>query len=148
MAQVYDQVQQALETHLLGFADLPLSTTTGDPLVAFENDRFAPQEGQDWWRVTFSPTGPPTRGSYGVNGYVRVDGEMYIEMYVPAGEGTGRVRRLADDLVAYFKSGTRITSDDGVVVSVWRAWRSAGIQEPKWYHQVVTIWWTVHRPEM
>jgi hypothetical protein len=148
MAQVYDQVQQALETHLLRFSDVPRNPSTGKALVAFENDRFDPVEGQDWWRVTFNPTGPPERGSYGDDGYVRVDGELYVELYVPAGEGTGRVRRLADDLVNHFKSGTRITSDDGVSVSVWRAWRSAGVEEPRWYHQTVTIWWTVHRPEM
>jgi hypothetical protein len=148
VAQVYDQVRQALESHLLAFSDLPLNPTNGQPLVAFENDRFEPVDGEDWWRVTLNPTGPPTRGSYGSNGYVRVDGELYVELYVPAGEGSGRVTRLADDLVAYFKSGTRITSDDGVVVSCWRAWRSAGISEPRWFHLVVTVWWTVHRPEM
>lgn len=148
MAQVYDQVQQALETHLMGFDQLPMDPSTGKAAVSFENDRFTPTDGEDWWRVTFNPTGPPERGSYGENGYTRVDGELYVELYGPAGEGTGRIRRLADDLIAHFKSGTRITSDDGVTVSIWRVWRSPGLSEPRWYHQTVTIWWTVHRPEL
>lgn len=147
MAQVYDQVQAALEERLLECDSRPIHPTTGRPLIAFENSRFEPIDDQPWWRATFAPT-TVDRGSYGQNGYSRADGEMVVDLFYPAGEGSGEARKAADDLIEYFKSGTRMTSDDGVTVSVWRAYRMPGLSEPRWYHIPVHIWWTVHRKEL
>jgi hypothetical protein len=148
MARVFDQVQQAIEARISEFSEVPLDPATGRMLVSFENDRFQPLDGAAWWRVNFMPSGAPTRGSYGEEGYSRADGEVIVDLFYPAGEGSGEARRAADDLIAHFKSGTRITSIDDVVVSIWRAWRAPGITEPRWYHIPVHIWWTVHRSEL
>lgn len=145
--QVFDQVQAALEAEIESFSGAPEEPATGRKLIAFENDRFEPPEDKVWWRVRFVPT-TVQRGSLGEGGYSRIDGEMLVELYYPAGGGSGEARRAADDLMNHFKSGTRITSDDGVTVSVWRVWRSPGVQEPRWYHVTVNVWWTVHRTEL
>ena len=145
--QVFDQVQAALETHLLDCDSVPVVATTGQKMVAFENDKFTPVDTEPWWRVSFHPT-TVQRGAMGDNGYSRADGEMIVEIYFPAGGGSGGARRAADDLINHFKSGTRITSEDDVTVSVWRSFRTAGLVEPRWYHINIHVWWVVHRNEL
>jgi hypothetical protein len=144
---VYDQVQAALETHLLGCDAVPIEPATGRRLVAFENDRFQPEDERPWWRVNFQ-TNPTNRRTLGVNGYSRADGNLLVEMYYPAGSGSGEARRAADQLVHHFKSGTQIISDEGVAITVWNSWRAGGFSEPRWYHLNVNVWWSTHRQEL
>lgn len=145
--QVYDQIQAALEGHLLDHDGVPTDPATGNTLVAFENAPFTPVDQEPWWRVNFRPT-TAQRGAMGDTGYSRADGIMIVELYYPAGGGSGDARRAADDLINHFKSGTRIESDDGVLVSIPRVMRSPGLSEPRWYHLNVEIWWTAYRNEL
>ena len=144
MARTYDQVQAALETSLLGYSGIPLDPVSGNPLIAFENDRFEPTTGQPWWRVQFVPVASE-RGSAGVNGYTRVDGELVIDLYYPAGGGSGQARRAADDLVLHFRSAQTFTSAGGVDVWIRSARREPALSEERWFNVQVRVHWTTHQ---
>lgn len=145
MTRVYDQIQAALEGHLLGCPDLPIDPETGDSLIAFENDRFEPVTTEPWWRVQFVPVGSE-RGSSGEDGYTRVDGELVVDLFYPAGGGNGPARRAADDLVKHFKSAQSATSPGGVTVWIKGARREPALSEERWFNVQVRVRWTTHQP--
>ena len=147
MTRVYDQIQAALEGHLLDCPELPLNPATGKRLIAFENDRFEPVTNQPWWRVQFVPVGSE-RGSAGEDGYTRVDGEFVIDLFYPAGGGSGSARRAADDLVSHFKSAQSVTSSGGVAVWIRGARREPALSEERWFNVQVRVRWTTHQPEL
>ena len=144
MARVYDQVQAALETHIAEYSRAPMDPATGKLLISFENDRFEPVTGQPWWRVQFVPVASQ-RGSAGVDGYTRVDGELVVDLFDPAGGGSGRARRIADDLVLHFRSAQTVTSKDGVDVWIRGARREPALSEERWFNVQVRVRWTTHQ---
>jgi hypothetical protein len=144
MTRPYDQVQAALETHLTEYNGAPHDPETGDLLIAFENDRFEPATGQVWWRVQFVPVGSE-RGSAGEDGYTRIDGELVVDLFYPAGGGSGQARRAADDLVRHFRSAQTVTSKDGVDVWIRGARREPALSEERWFSVQVRVRWTTHQ---
>ena len=144
MARSYDQVQAALETHILEYNGVPANPETGAILIAFENDRFEPVSGQPWWRVQFVPVASE-RGSAGEDGYTRIDGELVVDLFYPAGGGSGQARRAADDLVSHFRSAQTVTSKDGVDVWIRGARREPALSEERWFSVQVRVRWTTHQ---
>lgn len=147
MARVYDQIQSALEQAIADYSGTPRDPATGKMLVAFENDRFKPETGVEWWRVQFVPVGAEP-GSMGENGYTRLDGELVIDLFFPVGGGSGPTRKAAADLTQYFRRAQTMTSADGVDVWIRGARREPGMVEDQWHHIQVRVHWTVHRTEL
>jgi hypothetical protein len=79
-----------------------------------------------------------------VNGYTRLDGEFVIDLFYPAGGGSGTARRAADDLVKHFRSAQDLTSDDGVDVWIRGARREPALSEERWFNIQVRVRWTAH----
>lgn len=147
MANVYDQVQAALEQKLLAYGSLPKLADGTSNAVQFENVRFDPPTESAWWRTTFISVNSE-RGSFGSAGYSRIEGYMNIDLFYPAGVGSGIARRACDGILAHFKSGTRIVMSSGVEVSIRKALRVQTIQEPDWYHIQARVHWMTHRNEL
>ena len=83
-------------------------TTTGMPSEgsrAFEGMAFEPQAGEAWVRFTLIPTNSNSIVS-GVS--ATQSGLFQIDLYDPAGLGTGGVEALADAVMDKFRVGTRI----------------------------------------
>lgn len=146
MADVYDQVQAALETSLATYSGAPKDGATGRLLIAFENDRFEPADDHEWWRAQFVPVAFEP-GSLGENGYTRIDGEFVIDLFYPAGGGSGKARRAADALSQHFRRAQSLESD-GVKVWIRGAPREPGITEDRWHSVQVRVRWTCHRTEL
>ena len=141
MSNVYDLVERAFEERLDSFPYLP------DAGVAYANEQFnRPDPDASWFQAKLIP-GTPSRKVLGPDGYSRLDGAYMINMFYPKGEGSGTARRAADQLIQWFKSGTRLRAGD-VFVSCLTASRAGADDSGEWYQIPVSIYWYTHRNEV
>lgn len=134
---VYDRLQSALEERLEAFPNMP------DGGVAHENVQFTPPTPSTaWMRVSFIPVAS-SRRTLGVNGLSRIDGVFSVWIYYPMGQGTSESSIVADRLIEWFKSGTRLESG-GEVVTILSAARGQGGIQDAWWITPVTVSWYSH----
>ena len=134
---VYDRYQSALEGRLSAFSGFPYGN------VAWENVRFSPPTPTTpWMRASFMPVAAE-RKALGEDGYSRVDGLFKIWIYYPLGQGSSESSIIADSLIQWFKSGTRLESG-GERVTILSASRGQGGIEDAWWVIPVTISWYSH----
>lgn len=134
---IYDRLQSCFEERLAAFPYMP----TGS--VAWENVKFTPPTPQTpWLRATFVPVAS-SRKALGEDGYSRIDGGFLIWIYYPLGQGSRESSVVADQLVTWFKSGTRLESG-GEYVTVLTAEHGQGSVENAWWCTPVRISWYSH----
>lgn len=96
-----------------------------------------------WLRVSFFPdeTDQLTVGDDGLN---TMGGIMLINVFAPKGDGAGNANDVADSLVSYLKRGTDCPTVSGYYARVMRSFKSAPIEEERWFNVPVNVRWFQH----
>lgn len=133
---IYDRIQSALEEHLAACPDI--ATLDG---VEWENSKLdAPGPAARWARVKFDPVAAERRG-LGEGGHSRIDGLFSIWIHHPLGAGTQEPAVLADRLIEWFKSGTRVESGGEHATCLSAVRRAGGVVDGWWVTPVIVSWY-------
>ena len=132
----FSHVQSALMTRL----EAVNAGLTGGPFpIAYPNVEFTVPDDAPWIQV-FLFTNQPFVGSLGPEGEDEISGILQLDVYVPLGEGTGRLTSLFDSIRSGFKAGTQLTYS-----GQWALILSCGMRSPMkedgFYRGTVTIEW-------
>jgi hypothetical protein len=125
VVDVYTPIRRALEAHLGTFGSIPAGG------IQYENALFETPSQQIYLRtkVDFNP---PVARTYGTGATSRLAGLFSIDVFGPAGVGTGVLEALADDLLNHFYSGQVLTHNTHNVV-LFVPWRESGVTGETWY---------------
>lgn len=142
---VYEDIQQALETHLLAFPDLPVRQDNGDPAVGWENTTYQPEAGRLWLRPQLFCREVP-KGGIGASGTVTIFGMYYLAIMAPGGRGAQPSNDLAGTLLHHFRTGQTLVAPTGPhTVRLRKCWReSAIVENAGWYLLPVVVEWYCH----
>lgn len=108
--------------------------------IAHENRHFEPEQGSPWVRFSFAPN-PPEVSTIGQVGLDKHSGLVFVDIFYPTGEGTGRAATKAEEIRAYFPAGKRF-SFSGQNVQIVNSGRLQGRIEKDWFQIPVSISWT------
>lgn len=113
---------------------------TGGPFpTAYPNVEFSVPSNAPWAQL-FHLANQPFVGSLGTQGDDEISGILQINLYVPLGEGVGRLNSLFDTVRGQFKAGTYLTYS-----GQWVLILSCGMQQPVkedgFYRGIITVEW-------
>lgn len=130
----YDNIEAALETHLLA--------VTGIPDVAFQNSSYEPTPGTDYVEATFIPTvrEPASRGSSFQTYY---QGVFRLECNFATEEGRGVSSTLINNLISSFEANTDI-SFGGLTITTRYVDKEVGTKDGAFYRVPVNVGWYVY----
>lgn len=131
--EAFVPIRRALEAHLATYTSLPSGG------IQYENALFDPPEQAIYLRtkVDFSP---PEGRTYGVGASVRLAGLFSIDVFGPAGVGTGSLETLVDGLLNHFASGQILTFGTHKVI-LYVPWRESGVTGETWYFVPIFVPW-------
>lgn len=132
-SDVFTPIRRALEAHLNTYASLPSGG------IQYENVLFDPPSKAIYLRTKVD-FGPPEGRTFGVGATVRLSGLFSIDVFGPAGVGTGVLETLADDLLNHFAGGTVLTVSIHKVI-LFTPWRESGVTGETWYFIPCFIPW-------
>jgi hypothetical protein len=125
VADVYIPIRRALEAHLGTFGSIPSGG------IQYENALFDTPEQEIYFRTKVDFNQPVAR-TFGTGATSRLGGLFVIDVFGPAGVGTGTLEALADDLLNHFYSGQVLTYNTHNVV-LFVPWRESGVTGETWY---------------
>lgn len=100
-AAEFTAIKTRFETEWIDPLDPPAPRTP----VAWENEHFkAPAEPEPWVRVTVFGSTASRASVGGTSARYRHDGEVIVEVWFPANEGSAGARTLADAAAAVFRA--------------------------------------------
>lgn len=107
--------------------------------TAWENKSFLPPEATLWIRETYLPA-ERRAAAMGTTSQNRHRGIYQVDVFRPAGEGSGEAEETATLIENLFKRGT-VISYSGITVKIESASRTTGRKSEPWYMIPVFIRW-------
>ena len=132
MADLFPEIEAALEAHLQGITDIPD--------IAWENGNYVPTVGVSYVEAFHIPTSrePATRGNAFRTKY---QGVFRIECVVPSDKGTGAARDLTSKVITAFDNNTDLLLSSGKYATTRYATKETGTKEGAFYRVPVNIGW-------
>lgn len=115
IATLYNDIREALTTHLEGMADLPE--------VAWENMPYTPTTHVPYLAPSVM-WAEPTQAEFGTNGMNHERGIYQIACVYPEGQGTEQLNLMMGKLKVRFKRGTTLQAN-GLTVIVRKCYANA-----------------------
>lgn len=136
MADIYKDIQAALETKL--------NSIVGIPDIAWENMEFDTTGVEPYLKPTFIPTirRPAVRG---LNPQIYYQGVFVITCYVPSAIGRSTIDDIVSKILSAFPSTSTVTHGPQII-SIDTSERGLGRNQDEYYMVPVTISWYVYSP--
>lgn len=131
MADKYGEIQSILE----GFVE---EGSFGID-IAFEAFKYN-RSTNPHIRTSFIPSEAPTTKRLGPGDKEQLDGIFQLDVFYPAGGGSGPALRKADEVMGHFKRGQRLEGQ-GLLVWLREVKRRRGVTESDWYHIPILVTW-------
>lgn len=130
---LFNDLQSALQVKLNSLANRPY--------IAWPNVDFTPISGKTYLRPTLLPA-KSTLST--LDGMQRNSGLYQIDIFTPAGIGSGAALSLADTIKDHFNESTELTAND-TIVYIQAISISAPSREEAWYRVYVQIDYIVYQ---
>lgn len=131
----FQEIGDALNTRLLAMPSVPP--------IAWENVESGYTEGQTWIRCFNLPNGNAPAG-VGVDALNKYQGLYALNLLCPGNTGLTVSAPIVDQLLSWFKRGTKLTTSGGIIVTLERAEVSTAMMEKTWYVTPITIRYYAH----
>ncbi len=93
--------------------------------IAWENAKYQPEVGTPYLRATLLPAETAV-ATLGPNNFLEHKGIFQVDCVYPLGEGWGPAKAMAAQIVALFRTGTRL-SYNGISILCEKAWPGPGL---------------------
>ena len=127
----WSSIQAALDARLANLID--------SPPVAWDNTSFTPQAGILWLSPHLLP-GEPGLAGLGEQGLQRLRGIYQVNLFTPAGQGTGAASQLVDRLCALFPPGLDLSQGE-LVITCRKSGPAPAQRQGLWRLLPLRVWW-------
>ena len=136
MTTIHQDIRAGLQKRALETSGMPAEGSR-----SFEGVTFEPQPGEAWVRMTLIPTDSDSIVS---GASATQTGIFQIDLYEPAGLGTGGIEALADAVMDKFRVGTRIFQGVEIIRIVGSRRSGPVFPEADYLRAIVEIRYSVH----